>query len=93
MNSLLTTFITGHRLRGFKAVIDPELGLNIVDLGLIYSVAIEEDGQVAITAMASPPPAARFTPVLPRKSGACCGNQFPDLTGVSVGWSGSLGIR
>ena len=45
MTSLLQTFITEEVIyAAIKAVIDPELGINIVDLGLIYSVDIEEDG-------------------------------------------------
>lgn len=45
MTSLLQTFITEEMvLAAIKAVIDPELGINIVDLGLIYSVDIEENG-------------------------------------------------
>ncbi len=32
-----------------QAVIDPELGLNIVDLGLIYNVEMGEDGRITIT--------------------------------------------
>ena len=35
-------------LEALKNVIDPELGINIVDLGLIYDIAIE-DGAVSIT--------------------------------------------
>ena len=35
-------------LEALKSVIDPELGINIVDLGLVYEVAIAEGGDVDI---------------------------------------------
>lgn len=35
-------------LEALKAVVDPELGLNVVDLGLIYDVRIE-GGEVHVT--------------------------------------------
>lgn len=31
-----------------KKVVDPELGINIVDLGLVYSVNIHDDGKVHV---------------------------------------------
>ena len=30
-------------------VYDPELGINVIDLGLVYGVAVSEDGYVTIT--------------------------------------------
>jgi len=37
-------------LEALKAVIDPELGINVVDLGLIYEVAVDEaDVRITMT--------------------------------------------
>lgn len=41
-----------------KEVYDPEIGINIVDLGLIYNTEVEEDGRVdvemSLTSMGCP---------------------------------------
>lgn len=36
-------------LSALKQVLDPEIGLNVVDLGLIYAVDCEPGGDVAVT--------------------------------------------
>lgn len=41
--------IAGWIEMALRTVIDPELGYNIVDLGLVYSVGVADDGDVRIT--------------------------------------------
>jgi len=37
-----------------RGVIDPELGINIVDLGLVYGVEIDDDGVRVLMTMTTP---------------------------------------
>lgn len=84
MTSLLQIFITEEIvLAAIKAVIDPELGINIVDLGLIYSVDIEGDGRITITMTLTTPGCplhASFAQEIER----VLWQSIPDLSGVSV---------
>ena len=44
-----TDDLTERIKSALRGVIDPELGYNVLDLGLIYDVAVEEGGVVQIT--------------------------------------------
>ena len=35
--------------KALRAVTDPELGLNVIDIGLIYDVAVADDGAAKVT--------------------------------------------
>jgi metal-sulfur cluster biosynthetic enzyme len=39
---------TGDILEALRDVVDPELGINVVDLGLVYGVSLGEDGDATI---------------------------------------------
>lgn len=46
---LLTEPLSPELVRGLlRDVIDPELGVNIIDLGLVYEVALGAEGEVTI---------------------------------------------
>ena len=38
-----------HARKSLRAVKDPELGLNVIDIGLIYDVAVSEEGAAKVT--------------------------------------------
>jgi len=42
-------------IEALKKVIDPEIGFNVVDLGLIYDIEVSEDGVVKIQMTLSTP--------------------------------------
>lgn len=43
------TFTRDDVREGLKSVYDPEIGINIVDLGLVYDTEISEEGDVLVT--------------------------------------------
>ncbi len=43
------TFTREDVREGLKNVYDPEIGINIVDLGLVYDADISDDGDVLVT--------------------------------------------
>ncbi len=65
-----------------RGVIDPELGYNIVDLGLVYDVAVEEGGVVRIT-MTTTTPGCPATNYLKGGAGEAAGN-VPGIEFVEV---------
>lgn len=65
-----------------RGVIDPELGHNIIDLGLVYDVDVGADGAVAIVMTTT----ARFCPASAflREAVAAAAGAVPGVTEVQV---------
>jgi metal-sulfur cluster biosynthetic enzyme len=47
--SVSATFTRDDVREGLKSVYDPEIGINIVDLGLVYDADVSEQGDVLVT--------------------------------------------
>jgi metal-sulfur cluster biosynthetic enzyme len=80
---LLTRLLdAGLVLEMLRQVIDPELGVNIVDLGLVYDVTIAADGNVEIE-MTLTTPGCPLGGFLDDQIRACLA-QLPQVRGVAV---------
>ncbi|HWI28417.1 MAG TPA: metal-sulfur cluster assembly factor [Stellaceae bacterium] len=69
-------------LAALHDVIDPELGYNIVDLGLVYDVTVDERGEAAIV-MTTTSPGCPATAAL-REGARECTSLIPGIAGVDV---------
>ena len=69
-------------LNALRQVIDPELGINIVDLGLVYSVDIERN-QVQV-AMTMTTPACPLSNILTSDAEAAIWQSVPEVESVEI---------
>ena len=62
--------LLGDIEEAMRDVVDPELGINVVDLGLVYGVSLEEaeEGTVALIDMTLTSPACPLTDVIEDQS-------------------------
>ncbi len=83
MFDLLTRTLDSGLVRGMlRSVIDPELGVNIVDLGLVYGVTVTAGGSVEIE-MTLTTPGCPLGGFLDDQIHACLA-QLPQVRDVSV---------
>lgn len=69
-------------LNALRQVVDPELGINIVDLGLVYHIEVH-DTRVQVT-MTMTTPACPLSAYLKERVEAVLRQQVPDIQSVEV---------
>lgn len=69
-------------IEALKDVIDPELGINIVDLGLVYGISVSEDNAIVLD-MTLTSAACPLTDVIERQATMAVG---PFSTDVTINW-------
>ncbi len=71
-----------------RDVVDPELGINVVDLGLVYGINVEDSGEgqkVALIDMTLTSPACPLTDVIEDQTlAALVGTGL--VTGIKINW-------
>ena len=82
MESLNTTIIEAEVIEALRTCFDPEIPVNIYEMGLIYGVKVDEQGAVAIEMTLTSPhcPAAQSIPS--EVEGKV--RQIPGVTGVTI---------
>jgi metal-sulfur cluster biosynthetic enzyme len=81
----MTTLPTEDEVRAsLKSVYDPEIGISILDLGLVYGVQIDPDSKNVIIDMTLTTPACPLGPVIKTQAHAVVTNRFPAVNDVDI---------
>ncbi|RAV31625.1 metal-sulfur cluster assembly factor [Corynebacterium heidelbergense] len=65
-------------------VIDPELGINVVDLGLVYDVWVE--GSTAVANMTLTSPACPLTDMIEDQAHSSVVGTLPEISDLRINW-------
>lgn len=71
-------------MRALKAVYDPELGISIVDLGLVYGIDIDEEARKVIVNMTLTTPACPLAPMIRTQAHAVLTSNFDQIRDVDM---------
>jgi metal-sulfur cluster biosynthetic enzyme len=70
--------------RVLKSVYDPEIGISIIDLGLVYGVQIDDDSKNVLIDMTLTTPACPLGPIIETQAKAVITNRFPAVNDVDI---------
>jgi metal-sulfur cluster biosynthetic enzyme len=67
-----------------KTVMDPEIGLSIVDLGLVYGVTVIEDEKQVVIDMTLTTPACPLSPIIQTQAHSAITRKWKDVQDVEI---------
>ena len=67
-----------------KSVYDPEIGISIQDLGLVYGIQVDDETKHVIIDMTLTTPACPLGPVIKTQAHSVVTSQFPVVEGVDI---------
>jgi metal-sulfur cluster biosynthetic enzyme len=70
--------------QALKSVYDPEIGISIIDLGLVYGVQVDDDTKNIIIDMTLTTPACPLGPVIKTQAHAVLTNRWPAVNDVDI---------
>ncbi len=80
MNAIALEDIHSQIIDSLRDVYDPELGVNVIDLGLVYNIDVNEDGHVIISMTLTTPGCPMHESI-----GEGVGRALQDIPGVTSG--------
>lgn len=67
-----------------KSVYDPEIGISIIDLGLVYGIQIDDDARNVLIDMTLTTPACPLGPIIKTQAHAVITNRWPVVNDVEI---------
>src|SRR5215203_2989241 len=70
--------------QALKSVYDPEIGISIIDLGLVYGIQVDDDSKNVVVDMTLTTPACPLGPIIKTQAHARVTKQFPAVNDVDI---------